>query len=101
MYCDKEAGNLMRGFFDEKTAMILEKMNSNEQLRAQEALMKTLENILQSRNKILRLPGKDKFMRREIEEAEKLKNESGRMAELCSEGRLELVKKRKIEYFIA
>lgn len=36
-----------------------------------------------------------------MEEAEKLKNESGIIAELCSEVRLDLVKKRKIEYFVA
>lgn len=44
--------------------MILEKMNSEEQLMAQEALIKNLEKTLQSRNKIVMLPGNDKFMRK-------------------------------------
>lgn len=85
MDCDKEACNLMRGFFNKKTAMSVTKMNSKEKLMAQDALMNTLEIRLNARNKIVRLPGNDKFMSKEIEEAEKLKNESVRMVELCSD----------------
>ena len=55
---------------------------------------------MKSKNEMVRLLGNDKFMMREIEEVKKLKHESGIMEELCSEVRLELIKKRKIEYFV-
>ena len=69
-------------------------MSETDRLEAQGKLIKVIEKKLSMRNSATKALEDDKLMAKEIDEAMKMRQASARMLDLCSEKRIEAVRKR-------
>ena len=74
-------------------------LSETNRLKDQGKLIKKIEKKLSMRNNAIKFPEVDKFMAKEIDEAMKMRQASARMLDLCSEKRIEAVRKRHCRAF--
>ena len=96
---DKEVKGLMREIFDSQTGQALARGSEEAAGMAQQELLKVIEKRVTAKNEDKRTVEEDELVMKEMEKICEEREISERMRELCSERRVEWIKKRKFEDF--